>query len=117
MAAVELQVFSALNGATAAGSRVYPLLRAEGSALPAIVYSRVGNAPVNSLNGSSGLDAVRIQVDTYATTYAQAKQVGDQVRVLMQAAPFKALLQTDLDAYEQDTKLFRFTQDFACWQK
>ena len=114
---VELQVFAALNNQTPAGSRVYPLLRAEGSALPAIVYSRVSNAPINSLDGSSGLDAVRIQIDTYAATYAQAKAIADQVRGLMQAGLFKALLQTDFDAYEPDTKLFRVTQDFACWQK
>lgn len=115
--ALESDIFAALSGQTAAASRVYPLIRGEASALPAIVYARVGNAPVNALDGSSGLDSVRIQIDSYAATYAGAKLLAAQVRAIMQAGSFKALLQSDVDVYEPDTKIYRVTQDFLCWER
>ncbi len=115
--AVEVDIFAVLSNQTAAGDRVYPLLRGEGTGLPALVYTRVGNAPVNSLSGSSGLDQVRVQVDCYAATYNDAKSLAASVRPLLEGAPFKALLQTDFDFYEPDTKVFRVTQDYYCWQK
>lgn len=115
--AVEVDIFAVLNNQTAAAGRVFPLLRGEGTALPAVVYSRVGNAPVTSLQGSSGLDQVRIQIDCYATTYAGAKNLAASIRPLLENADFKALMQTDFDFYEPDTKVFRVTQDYYCWQK
>lgn len=121
MADVELLVNAALTEGsplpTIAGLRVYPLLRPEGAPVPAVTYQRVGNTPINSLDGSSGLDYVRIQFDSWAATYAEAKQLAREVRTAMEAAPFKALLVLDLDDYEQATRLYRITQDFNCWQK
>ena len=74
---IESTVYSTLSGASAVsslvGSRIYPLVRPQGDALPAIVYQRISTVPVNSLDGDSGLDEVRIQIACVAPTYAQAK--------------------------------------------
>lgn len=117
MAHVELQVRAALSGATTAGARVFPLLRQEGAGLPAIVYTRAGTEPVDSLGGSSGLDAVRVQLDCYAQTFDEVKALAMAARPLMESAAFKGLLRSEFDAYEPDTKIYRVSMDFACWQK
>lgn len=114
---VEADVFAVLTGQTAAGDRVYPLVRGQGTPLPALVYTRTGSAPVTSLAGSSGLDQVRVQVDCYAASYAAAKALAAEVRQLLEGASFKALLQTDFDFFEPDTQVYRVTQDYYCWQK
>lgn len=102
---------------TDAGARVYPSIAAQGAALPYIVYTRVSTTPINALDGHSGLDSVRIQIDCYASTKPRAAALARQVRTLMGGASFKALPQNEFDDYEADTEKFRHSVDFTCWDK
>lgn len=62
------------------GDRVYPLRRPQGSALPSIVSTRISGQPLYSDEGEAGLQNARVQIDTFATTYTQCKDLAQLVR-------------------------------------
>lgn len=118
--AVESAVFAALSGATTAGARVYPMRRPDGSTVPAITYQRIASSPINGLQGSLGVDKVRIQVDCWAagdpSGYKAAKALAESARAAMEAATaLHALLLTEGDDYEPDANLYRVSMDFSVW--
>jgi hypothetical protein len=98
---------------TSAGVRVYPVLMPQGVTMPAIRYQRVGVVPTSSLDGDSGKDLVRFQIDCFAGTYAAVKALAVEVRAALTA--IGALFVSDIDGYEDDTKLYRETLDYSIW--
>jgi hypothetical protein len=112
---IEQEVLTALSGHTDAGTRVHALFLPQGSTYPAIVFQRISNTPVDAINGSSGLDHVRVQIDVYSPSFLAAKTVLSQVRPLMLAAGFTGLMVNDFDEYEAETKLYRSSADYMCW--
>lgn len=118
---VEEEVLLALTieapAPTRAGNRVYALVLPQDIAYPAISYQRISNGPVNSLDGHSGLDYVRIQVDAWSTKYWEAKLLAEEIRACMLAADFKARADIDSDEFEVESKLYRVSSDFLLWQK
>lgn len=111
---IETSVHTALS--SLAGGKVYPLVAPEKVAAPFIVYSRIASTPENTLDGGSTIDLVRIQVDTYASTYSACKSLADSVRVQMESGVVKSTMQTDQDLFEPDLKLYRISQDYYVWQ-
>lgn len=61
------------------GSRITPLLRPEGSALPAISYFRVSTVRKYNVNGDANLSFNRFQIDCWADTYAKSLELGNAV--------------------------------------
>lgn len=112
---IEQDLFDTLKPLVA--NRVYPLVMPQNPTYPAIVYNRISSAAQNVLEGGSTIDQVRIQVDTYATTYSAAKSLARLVRLAMEGASFKATLQTDQDFYESDLSIYRVSQDFYLWER
>lgn len=117
---IEQSIYTALTTGsplpTSANTRVFPvLIPKESNAYPAISYQRVTSTPVVSLQGSSGLDNVRVQIDCWARTYKEVKALAAEVRLVMQS--IGALPATDVDDYEPETKLYRVIMDFTMWQK
>jgi hypothetical protein len=102
---------------TSAGVRVYPEQAKQGAATPRITYSIVTTVPQNNLGGNSGLDLVRVQVDCWADSSPAAATLATEVRAVLEAQPFKALLQNSFTAYEHETKTFRRSLDFRCWHR
>lgn len=64
-------------------TRIYPVRRVQGDALPAIVYRRISSTHIHSTQGSSGACNARIQIDCWAATYAGAKTLADKVRLAL----------------------------------
>lgn len=117
---LEQAIYDALTASpgTAAGPNVTPGVAPQGtSALPRITFARVGNSPSLTLGGNAGVDFVRIQVDCWAASFVAAKALAEEVRDILEAQPFKALLQSDFSAYEADTKLHRWSADYRCIDK
>lgn len=116
---VEQALFEALTTGsplpTDAGDRVYAVLMPQDVVLPAVSFQRISNNPIVSLDGASGLDQVRIQVDCWAETYAAVKTLSAQVRSVMEG--INALPVMDLDGYEEVKHVYRLTMDFSMWQK
>lgn len=99
-----------------AGSRIYPLRIPQRAVLPAVVYQKIGVTPINSLDGDSGLDIVRLQVSCWAQTYAQAADLASAVRQALTNAPtLKCLTEFEIDGEDQETKSFRIITDFTIW--
>lgn len=62
------------------GSRVYPLMRPQGTALPAIVYEEYAANPADTKDGVSEVDAIRVEITVIAATYPQARSIIGAVR-------------------------------------
>ena len=116
---IEELIYSALAAqsppATSAGDRVYPLIAKQGSTLPRITYQRISTTPINDFQGSSNLDQVRIQVDSWAMSHLGARQLAAQVRLAMAGAEFKSTMSSEFDDYEPETRIYRVRQDYSCW--
>jgi hypothetical protein len=110
------------------GTRIFPLTRPQGSALPALTVTRISGAPVYASDGEAGLLDARLQIDSYAETYTAAKDLAAAVTNRLSAVQDVVqsgvtLIYVMLDS-EQDLReggsgefeyLFRVRQDFIVW--
>ena len=118
--AVAVAVLRAASGVTAiVGSgddaKISPLKKARDILPPAVTVQRVITDPVNDLQGHSGLDSNRVQVDSWATTYAGAIALSDACRDAMQAAGHLCVGEFDNSDEETDPSQYRITQDYQVW--
>jgi hypothetical protein len=102
---------------TDAGDRVYAILAPENSQLPRLTYTRVSTTPFNSLGGHAGVDQVTIQIDCWARTNLGCVTLARQVRKAMEGQPFKATPTSQNDGMETESKIYRHTVEFNCWDK
>lgn len=119
---IEQDIITSLGGDSTltalVGSRIYPLSRPQGDPLPAIVYQRIATTPLNSINGFSRLDAVRIQFSCYAKTLLAAKELAEALRSAMDAdTALKAICVMEMDDQDEGTRNFRTVVDFHIWQR
>ncbi len=54
------------------GARVYPIVRSQGAALPAVTYQRISTPRIRGLDGRAGLQSPRFQINCWAETYTVA---------------------------------------------
>jgi hypothetical protein len=95
------------------GARISPVLRAQNETLPCITLTVVSVVPANHLNGAPSLDANRVQVDSYATTYDGVRSLAAAVRAALEAADL--VMEGEFDGFEPDVDEYRVTQDFYYW--
>ena len=112
---IQQQLLALLSGATAAGTRVYPITAPDGVTKPYLTYQRVSANSENVLSGSTGLVNTRMQIDVYALTYAEAASIAAQVDALMAAWAVQNVSGTSQDFYEDPVKLFRVSSDYSLW--
>lgn len=65
------------------GSRVYPLRLPQGPTYPAVRYQVIGSPRVHAMGADTGQVNARVQVDSYALTYAGAQALAEQVRLAL----------------------------------
>jgi Protein of unknown function (DUF3168) len=76
----------ASSGVTAlVQTRVYPGTRAQGSALPAIVFNMISANPSYSDDGEDGISEARIQLDCWGASYSSAKKTARAVKAALSA--------------------------------
>lgn len=99
--------------------RLWPVIREEGSGLPAITYQVISEVPSNDLDELDGsLINYRVQLDVWASGYDAARILKELMRARLQtpATTFSALpVGGGLDLYEDETKIFRVSMDFSMW--
>lgn len=122
MSQVESKLYALLTADPAVsaivGTRVYPMVLPQRCTFPAASYFRVSGGQQNTLDGYSGTENPRIQVDCWAREYADAKALASAIRTAMDGATnFKALCISDRDMYEDDAELHRVLLEFSCWNK
>lgn len=96
-----------------AGTRVHQVQRIQSDTLPAVVLTQVSAVPQNHLYGVPTLDSVRVQVDCYAATRTQCRQLADATRAALEAAGLD--MELEAESFEPDVSEFRITQDFLTW--
>lgn len=102
-----------------AGDRIYPVVRPQGSALPAIVYTPFAADQVHNLDGRDGsLRFIRVQIDCWSLTFDEVIAMAAAVTARLDTAAthFRSVLEpgSGFDDYEPDTKLYRRSMDFRC---
>ena len=117
-------VYEALGGYGAlgalVGARIYPDIAPMGVATPYVVWSEVGNTPMNNLSGVvPDVNNYQLQVVCLALTALQARDVADKVRAAMATASgFKSLEVSYGSAdFEEGSKVFGVRVDFSIWYR
>lgn len=102
-----------------AGTRLYPVLLPEDATLPAATYQRISTTREYATTGPVALNRVRIQLDCWADTYAEVKQLQTAILAILEDRSTYAsanidsiTLITATDGYEQDARLYRVSMDF-----
>lgn len=99
------------------GGRCYPLFvpESEKSPPPYIVYSIISNMPDNTLDGITGHEWVRVQIDVYTANYDDT--------ITLSAGAVKALNSITPSIYggttylhDNETKLHRGLVEYEFWQ-
>lgn len=109
-------------------TRVFPLSRLQGSALPAVTYQRISGAPLYADDGEVGLTEARLQVDTWAETYSTAKTAARAVidrlsavrDVTQSGVTFRYIMLDDERDFREEGSnaaqyLYRVSMDFLVW--
>ena len=99
------------------GTRVYPLVAPQAVKESYCTYQKISPGRKYSHGGFSNLSRPRIQVNCYATTYAQAKAIAVQVIAAVEAWPGAsniqaAFVENEIDMYDPDTELYQVPVDF-----
>ena len=129
MADVETVLFTRLTThaglAALVSVRVYPMLLPQAPTMPAVTYQRIDGVRESGMTQEHGMAHPRIQVDSWASTYAGAKAVAGQVRAALQrwsdssTTPeiLDSFIEGDTDMQEPELKLFRCSMDFIIWHR
>lgn len=62
------------------GDRIYPVELPDGTTFPAVVVSKATGLGDYTLDGDSGLEDSRVQIDSYAVTYEAAIELKTAIR-------------------------------------
>lgn len=65
------------------GTRIYPLLAPKTASLPFITWRRAGITRQHNLSGPMGVPDVSVEMQTFAATYEDAREVADRVRLVL----------------------------------
>lgn len=87
MKSPEAVLRSALVGNTSVtamvGTRIYPLLAPKTAALPFITWRRSGVSREHTLAGPMGVPNVSVEMQSFAATYEDVREVADRVRLVL----------------------------------
>ena len=95
-------------------TRISPVMMAQQTTLPAVTLTLVSTVPQNHLYGVPTLDANRVQLDVWASTYASAQAVATACRNALEAAGYQLELVSN-DDHDPETSEYRVTQDWTVW--
>jgi len=120
---VESVLFTRLStfpGLTAlVGQRIYPNQGPDKPTLPYVTYRRVSSERPSAMGVDVGIVRARFQFDAWADTFDGASAVREQIRAALQRwrSATGTVVQdtyflTDMDLYEEDTRLHHLVADF-----
>ena len=103
------------------GNRIYPLVAADATEPPYIIFSRVATVPAESHEAPSGLDVTTVQFSCFAKKFSTASAIADALRAaLEQATPpdgGSIHFTASRDFFEQETRLYDFQLDADFWHQ
>lgn len=129
MAIIEQALYSRLTdfaGLTAlVGSRIYPLVRRQGSALPALTYQKISAIREHLMVADANVVVARMQVDCWDASAMGVKNVAEQVRLALQdysgteatVVIQRIFIENEIDDWNPSTEIYRVTYDFLIWHE
>ncbi len=122
----ELMAASGVTGLIS--TRLYYVRAPQNVTKPYVVFFKVSSPREYSHDGASELARPRFQFSCFATTYYEAKQITEAIRVTIEA--FSGIMGGDggvevgscfcineSDIYEEDTQLFHVAVDYLIYHK
>ena len=94
---------------------LWNLRAAQNTPTPYLVWQRIIGTVNNSTTGASNLQNLRIQIDAYAQDALTAATLGESILAAMAASAITNVCLSSQDFYEDDTLVYRFSQDFSLW--
>ena len=94
---------------------VWNLRAAQNTPAPYIVWQRIVAVVNNSTTGASKLQNVRVQIDAYAPDALTAATLGESIQIAMAESAINNMCLSAQDFFEDDTHLYRVSQDFSLW--
>lgn len=101
--------------------RFRPVLLAENSCLPAATYQVISKRFVYALDGRVDITFVRMQVDTWANTYAAAKNLAEAITAILDdysggfqdGSQIRSVqIMSSTDFYDKDAHIYRVMTEF-----
>lgn len=65
-------------------TKIWPMIAPQGSAMPYIVYSRIGTDHIEVLAGSAGLARATFQIDCWSDSFDTVRDLANKVRIALQ---------------------------------
>lgn len=98
--------------------KVYPLFVTERDKRdpPYIVYQVISNQPEITMDGITGHEWVRVQVDVYHRDIYEATLLSNKVINLINNNVKPSIYGGSSQLYESEAKLYRITADYEFWQ-
>ena len=94
---------------------VWNLRAAQNTPAPYIVWQRIVAVVNNSTTGASNLQNMRVQIDAYAPDALTAATLGESIQIAMAESAINNVCLSAQDFFEDDTHLYRVSQDFSLW--
>jgi hypothetical protein len=101
-------------------NQVWPFVRPSGQdGLPYIIYTPISTNPLVDIAGWAGHKQIRMQIDVYADTLAEAEEISNDLIPVLEALTTVSVEVIDggTGSFEQDTRLFRQTTEFLIWEQ
>lgn len=103
------------------GTKVYPQRAPQNTDYPYCVYSIISSIPVDTKDRPASLDAVRVQIDIFSNTYAEAQALTGYLRTAIDAKTGTIsgvkvdgiLYITEEDLYSEDQDVFGKSSDYS----
>jgi hypothetical protein len=65
------------------GSRIYPNIVPQKAPMPAITYQQISGPRLHDMQGAVGMAKARYQINCWAVSYAEAKELAEAVRLTL----------------------------------
>lgn len=93
--------------------RIFPAPRsdADDQTVPYITYQTISSVPVNTLDGYTGHDRVRVQVDVHTATLSDAEILMHRVKNALNNSAGSPQLDTVDTSRDPETRLWRVSLD------
>ena len=117
--------------AAVGGTRVYGIKLPQGQTLASIVYSRISGQGDHHMEGASGLNRTRMQIDCWAQTADAADLLARQVKERIDGyrgsilwgedSPAEAIVvqgifyESEREDYDDVAKMYRSSKDYLIW--
>lgn len=104
---VGLALYSILDAAiSSVDSRIYPELAPEGAAMPYIVYSVIGNSPMDTKKNTP-VDEAQVEVFSVDDGYSECMALADAVRTALDRSDYQSVV----PSLEIDVRSIQYTNE------